>query len=49
MGEWTYEKAGVSIEKAEAFVDYIKEKVQSLPRQALLFWKLCQWDKLRRL
>lgn len=37
MGEWTYEKAGVSIEKAEAFVDYIKEKVQSLPRQALLF------------
>ena len=29
MGEWTYEKAGVSIEKAEAFVDYIKEKVQA--------------------
>ncbi|MFN7065562.1 MAG: phosphoribosylformylglycinamidine cyclo-ligase [Aquificaceae bacterium] len=37
MNEWTYEKAGVSIERAEAFVDYIKEKVKLLKRQAILF------------
>ncbi|MFN3264681.1 MAG: phosphoribosylformylglycinamidine cyclo-ligase, partial [Aquificaceae bacterium] len=37
MGEWTYERAGVSIERAEAFVDYIREKVKTLPKKALLF------------
>lgn len=37
MNEWTYEKAGVSIERAEAFVDYIKEKVKLLPQRTLLF------------
>lgn len=37
MDRWTYEKAGVSLKRAEAFVDYIKERVQSLPKQALLF------------
>ncbi len=37
MAEWTYEKAGVSLERAEAFVEYIKQKVKTLPKEALLF------------
>lgn len=37
MGEWTYEKAGVSIQRADAFVEYIKDKVRSLPGHVLLF------------
>ncbi len=47
MGEWTYEKAGVSIEKAEAFVDYIKQKVKNLPQQALLFGSFASGLKLK--
>ncbi|MEN3029104.1 MAG: phosphoribosylformylglycinamidine cyclo-ligase [Aquificaceae bacterium] len=37
MAEWTYEKAGVSLERADAFVEYIREKVRLLPKQAILF------------
>ncbi|MFN3870399.1 MAG: phosphoribosylformylglycinamidine cyclo-ligase [Aquificaceae bacterium] len=37
MNEWTYEKAGVSLKRADAFVEYIKEKVKTLKKQALLF------------
>lgn len=37
MVEWSYEKAGVSIQRADAFVEYIKERVKSLPFQTLLF------------
>lgn len=47
MSEWTYEKAGVSIERAESFVDYIKEKVKILPRQALLFGSFASGIKLK--
>ncbi|MCS7171300.1 MAG: phosphoribosylformylglycinamidine cyclo-ligase [Aquificaceae bacterium] len=37
MAEWTYERAGVSIERADAFVDYIKEKLRLLPGKVMLF------------
>ncbi|MDW8293967.1 MAG: phosphoribosylformylglycinamidine cyclo-ligase [Aquificaceae bacterium] len=37
MAEWTYERAGVSLERAEAFVEYIKEKVRLLRKQVILF------------
>ncbi len=37
MKEWTYEKAGVSLQRADAFVEYIKERVKTLKKQALLF------------
>ncbi|MCS6875278.1 MAG: phosphoribosylformylglycinamidine cyclo-ligase [Aquificaceae bacterium] len=37
MDEWTYEKAGVSIQRADAFVEYIKDRVRSLPGQVHLF------------
>ncbi len=47
MGEWTYEKAGVSIERADAFVEYIKEKVKSLPQQALLFGSFASGLRLK--
>ena len=47
MGEWTYEKAGVSIEKAEVFVEYIKEKLKTLPQQALLFGSFASGVKLK--
>lgn len=46
MGEWTYEKAGVSIERADAFVEYIRERVKSLPKQALLFGSFASGLKL---
>jgi len=47
MGEWTYERAGVSIERAEAFVDYIREKIKTLPHQALLFGSFASGIKLK--
>ncbi len=47
MGEWTYERAGVSIERAEAFVDYIREKIKTLPYQALLFGSFASGIKLK--
>ncbi len=37
MGEWSYEKAGVSIRRADEFVDYIRKKVGELHQKALLF------------
>ncbi len=37
MVEWTYEKAGVSIQRADAFVEYIKQRVGALPFKTLLF------------
>lgn len=37
MAEWTYEKAGVSLQRAESFVEYIKQKLELLPKKALLF------------
>ncbi len=46
MGEWTYEKAGVSIERADAFVEYIRERVKALPKQALLFGSFASGLKL---
>ncbi|WPM31933.1 phosphoribosylformylglycinamidine cyclo-ligase [Hydrogenobacter sp. T-2] len=47
MGEWTYKRAGVSIERAEDFVGYIKEKVKTLPHQALLFGSFASGVKLK--
>lgn len=47
MNEWTYEKAGVSIERAEAFVDYIREKVKTLPIQGLLFGSFASGIELK--
>ncbi len=47
MNEWTYEKAGVSIQRAEAFVDYIKERVKLLPQGALLFGSFASGISLR--
>ncbi|RMH81021.1 MAG: phosphoribosylformylglycinamidine cyclo-ligase [Acidobacteria bacterium] len=37
MAEWTYERAGVSLQRAESFVEYIKQKIELLPKRALLF------------